>query len=140
MKIAGDPAKRQKTLNERRLDFTDAGLIFAGEHFTREDNRKDYGELQFITVGFLRERVVVMVWIPREDGTQHITSMRKANEGEQVLLRTVPGLTQMMPPSWTSSSFNRLIFIWEISCFVAAGAALSRPAQRFYFPPVIVQK
>lgn len=57
MKITYDPAKRQKTLEERGLDFEDAPLVFAGKHFTREDDRKDYGEVRFITAGLLQERM-----------------------------------------------------------------------------------
>lgn len=83
MKITYDPSKRQKTLTERGLDFEDAPLVFAGKHFTREDNRQDYGEVRFISVGVLRERMVVMVWTPRYIEDRHIISMRKANEREQ---------------------------------------------------------
>ena len=83
MKITYDPLKRQRTLAERGLDFEDASLVLAGTHFTREDNRKEYGETRFITVGMLRERMVVMVWTPRNIDDRHIISMRKANEREQ---------------------------------------------------------
>ena len=83
MKITYDPSKRQKTLEERGLDFEDAPLVFAGKHFTREDDRKDYGEVRLVTVGMLRERMVVMVWTPRNIDDRHIISMRKANEREQ---------------------------------------------------------
>ena len=84
MKVTYDPAKRQKTIEERGLDFEDAPLVFAGKHFTREDDRKDYGEERLITAGLLRERMVVMVWTPREADARHIISMRKANEREQI--------------------------------------------------------
>ena len=83
MRIGYDPAKRQKTLEERGLDFEDAPMVFAGRHFTREDDRKDYGEERLITVGFLQDRMVVMVWTPRQGNTRHIIRMRKANEREQ---------------------------------------------------------
>ena len=83
MRIGYDPAKRQKTLEERGLDFEDAPMVFAGRHFTREDDRKDYGEERLITVGFLQDRMVVMVWTPRQGNTRHILRMRKANEREQ---------------------------------------------------------
>jgi uncharacterized DUF497 family protein len=83
MKITYDPAKRQRTLAERGLDFEDAPLVFAGKHFTREDDRKDYGETRLISAGMLRERMVVMVWTPRNIEDRHIISMRKANEREQ---------------------------------------------------------
>ncbi|MBR4737410.1 MAG: BrnT family toxin, partial [Rhodocyclaceae bacterium] len=54
MKIEYDPAKRAKTLRERGLDFEDAREVFAGEHITKEDTRKDYGEPRFATAGLLR--------------------------------------------------------------------------------------
>jgi uncharacterized DUF497 family protein len=43
--------KRDKTLHERGLDFARANEIFAGFHFTGQDNRGSYEEHRFITVG-----------------------------------------------------------------------------------------
>ena len=57
--------------------------MFAEKHFTREDDRKDYGEVRFVTVGMLRERMVIMVWTPRNMDDRHLISMRKANEREK---------------------------------------------------------
>ncbi len=59
-----DPAKRDKTLGERGLDFARAAEVFAG------------------TVGTLDGRMVVMVWTTRGEA-RRIISMRKANEREQ---------------------------------------------------------
>ena len=61
-----------------------AGEIFAGATLTVEDDRQDYGEDRFITIGFLDDRMVILVWTPR-DGARRIISMRKANEHEQAL-------------------------------------------------------
>lgn len=44
VRITYDPAKRQKTLDERGLDFKDAALVFKGVTVEVEDVRKDYGE------------------------------------------------------------------------------------------------
>ena len=82
MRITFDPAKRDRTLAERGLDFARAAEVFAGPQFTREDGRFDYGEQRLITVGVLGERMVVMVWTPRGE-TRHVISMRKANDREQ---------------------------------------------------------
>lgn len=82
MGISYDPEKRAKTLAERGLDFDDAVQVFAGSVFDLEDDQKDYGEPRWITIGLLKERMVVLVWTPRED-TRHIISMRKANEREK---------------------------------------------------------
>ncbi len=82
MPITFDIAKRDKTLAERGIDFMDAALVFEGRHFTLADDRREYGEARFITVGLLHERMVVMVWTPRGEA-RRIISMRKANEREQ---------------------------------------------------------
>jgi hypothetical protein len=82
MAITYDPVKRDWTLRERGLDFEDAAKVFAGRVYQREDDRWDYGETRLITIGFLRGRMVVVVWTPR--GTNyHVISMRKANEREK---------------------------------------------------------
>ena len=87
MRITCDPAKRQRTLQERGLDMRRAKEIFAGYHFTRVDDRFDYGEPRFTTVGWLDSRLVVFVWTPR--GTaRRIVSMRHCHEREAKKVRT----------------------------------------------------
>ena len=56
-----------------------AGDVFDGATLTVEDDRRDYGEDRFITIGFNDDAMVVLVWTPR-DGVQRIISMRRANE------------------------------------------------------------
>ncbi len=82
MKISYDPAKRDRTLKERELDFDEAIAVFAGQKYTVMDDRFDYGELRWVTYGLLRERLVAVVWTPRED-IRHIISTRKCNEREK---------------------------------------------------------
>jgi uncharacterized DUF497 family protein len=82
--VTFDPAKRQATLEARGLDFADAGRVFDGYHFTRADDRMDYGEERFVSIGWLNGDVVVIVWTPR-DGGRRIISMRHANGKERAL-------------------------------------------------------
>lgn len=82
MAITFDPLKRDVTLAERGLDFRDADEVFAGQVFERIDERFEYGETRWVTVGTLRSRMVVVVWTQR-GAAQHIISMRKANDREQ---------------------------------------------------------
>ena len=82
MRISYDPAKRQKTLEERGLDFEDALEVFAGLTFEVEDTRRDYGETRMICFDHLAGRLVVVGYTPRK-AVRHIFSMRKANEREQ---------------------------------------------------------
>ena len=81
-RVTFDPSKRDRTLEERGLDFVDAARVFAGDHLTFADDRQDYGEPRFISIGRLAERMVVLVWTPRGEA-RHVISMRKANEREQ---------------------------------------------------------
>ncbi len=76
--------KRQITLAKRGLDFAQAEYVFAGSVFTFEDERKDYGEQRWVTLGLLREKVVVIVHTETEECIR-IISMREANKNEQLL-------------------------------------------------------
>ena len=82
MRIRYDPSKRQRTLEERGLDFEDAAAVFADLTFEVEDTRQDYGEIRMICFDYLARRMVVIGYTPRGT-TRHIFSMRKANEREQ---------------------------------------------------------
>ena len=82
MAIVFDPAKRMQTLATRGLDFTDADSVIDGAVWEFVDDRVDYGEERITTIGFLRERMVVVVWTQRGED-RHVISMRKANQREQ---------------------------------------------------------
>ena len=84
MKIEFDPAKRNATLQIRGLDMARAPDVFAGATLTVEDNRKDYGEPRYITIGFLANRMVILAWTQRGK-VRRIISMRKANDREQAV-------------------------------------------------------
>ena len=79
-----DSVKRNATLKARGLDMARADEVFAGATLTVEDDREDYGEDRFITIGFLDHRMVVLAWTPRKGGYR-VISMRKANEREQAI-------------------------------------------------------
>ena len=87
MLIEYDSDKREKTLSDRGLDFCDAPIVWSGQHFTKVDNRVDYGEERFITVGFIENIMVIIAWTLRGKGlkqpVRRIISMRKCNEREQ---------------------------------------------------------
>jgi|SRR5665213_3386507 len=82
IKITFDPDKRDWTLRERGLDFVETADVFAGETLDDPDERRDYGELRIITVGHLRDRMVIVGWTPRGE-MRHVFSMRKANDREK---------------------------------------------------------
>jgi uncharacterized protein len=82
VEIEFDAAKRQAILDNRGLDMARGGEIFENATLTIPDDRKDYGEPRFITIGRLDGRMVVAVWTPR-GRRRRIISLRKANPREQ---------------------------------------------------------
>ena len=82
MRVTYDLEKRERTLDERGLDFEDAEVVFAGVTLEVEDTRKDYGEIRIISYGLLAGRMVVIGYTPR-GADRHVFSMRKANAREQ---------------------------------------------------------
>jgi uncharacterized protein len=90
VKISFDPAKRDRTLAERGLDFADAARVFDGKLVTLADLRVDHGEQRFQTFGLLNDRLVMVVWTPVPGG-RRIISMRKANEREQARIAAITG-------------------------------------------------
>ena len=78
-----DEAKARHNLAKHGLSFEDAPLVFDGPTVTLEDNRFDYGEQRFITLGVLAGRVVVVAHTAHGDDATRIISTRKANRREQ---------------------------------------------------------
>ena len=82
MRYEWDDAKRRANLAKHGLAFEDAEHVFSGSCYTIQDERFQYGEKRFITLGSLAGRVVVIAHAARDNGTR-IISMRKANRREQ---------------------------------------------------------
>ena len=84
MKIDWDEAKRQANLRKHGLDFSDAEEAFSAITHTVEDRRFSYGEQRFVTLGLLRDIVVVITHTEARDRIR-IISMRKATRNEEAL-------------------------------------------------------
>ncbi len=82
MEFEWDNNKNKANYEKHGLNFKDAKLIFAGKTVSFHDDREDYGEERFITLGELQNRVVVIVHTQR-NFIMRIISMRKANEREK---------------------------------------------------------
>jgi uncharacterized protein len=100
VKIGFDPAKRARNLAKHGLDpstgsgqaLAEAGEVLAGFCETRIDDRFDYGEERWMSVGMLRGRIVVCVWTETSEDEVRIISLRKANRHEQeVYLEKIDG-------------------------------------------------
>lgn len=76
-----DPNKRASNRKKHGLDFEDAKeVIESGRTVTFEDNRFEYGERRFVTLGILRGRVVATA---ETDDEIRVVSMRWATSHEQ---------------------------------------------------------
>ena len=82
MELAWDEVKRRANYAKHGLDFRDAEKAFQGITLTAEDDRQDYGEKRFISIGLLDDMVVVVVYTERNE-TIRLISMRKANQRER---------------------------------------------------------
>jgi uncharacterized protein len=83
MQFEWDEAKKRSNFAKHGLDFADAEQVLNGPCVTFADDRFDYGEERFITLGLLGGRVVVIAHAPGGDDITRIISMRKANRREQ---------------------------------------------------------
>ena len=82
MKIVWHEEKRRQNFAKHKLDFRDAESVFDGPTFTLEDDRLDYHEQRWVTLGLLRGIVVLIVHTETMD-TIRVISMRKATQNEQ---------------------------------------------------------
>lgn len=83
MRYSYDPAKKKSNLIKHGLDFDEAKrVIESGNTVTFEDNRYEYDEPRFITLGNLDGSIVVIV-TTESDSEIRIISMRKADKNEQ---------------------------------------------------------
>lgn len=87
MRFIWHEPKRQANLKKHGVDFVDAERIFAGPTFTFEDDREDYGEQRWVTLGLLGMKVIVIVHTETEDEIR-VISMREADNDEQLLFFT----------------------------------------------------
>ncbi len=79
--------KRESNLKKHGFDFSDAETVFAGLAFTYEDDRFEYDEQRFVTLGLLQDTVVSIVHT-EQGGHIHVISMRKATKHEREIYFT----------------------------------------------------
>ena len=82
MRFEWDAEKNKENIRKHELDFADAWEIFDAPMLTNLDTRKDYGEDRWISIGFLRNLVVVVVYTESE-AVIRIISLRKALKHER---------------------------------------------------------
>jgi uncharacterized protein len=84
MRFIWHEPKRQANLRKHGIDFASAERVFAGPTFTFEDDRENYGEQPWVTLGSLGMKIIVIVHTETIDEIR-IISMREVNKNEQLL-------------------------------------------------------
>lgn len=82
MRYEWDEAKRRSNIQKHGIDFIGVERVFAGRTITILDDRFEYGESRFITVGLLSGRVVVVAHTEIHEVIR-IISVRKATKNEE---------------------------------------------------------
>jgi uncharacterized DUF497 family protein len=77
-----DAGKQRKNQSKHRIDLADCEAVFDQPMLTREDSREAYDEQRLVSLGRLRDVIVVLVWTDRENGPRLI-SCREAERHEQ---------------------------------------------------------
>ncbi len=78
-----DEGKNRINKKKHGISFEEAKKIFDGPVLTREDDREDYGEERFLSMGLVGSHVVIVVAHTDRAGVTRIISARKATRTEQ---------------------------------------------------------
>jgi uncharacterized protein len=84
MQFTWSERKRSSNIKDHGLDFVDAAQVFEGATFSYEDDRFDYAEQRFATLGLLFGVVVSIIHTETEHEIR-IISFRKATRREATL-------------------------------------------------------
>ena len=82
MHFEWDESKRQSNVEKHGIDFADCSVVFDNRTYLLLDDRDDYGEVRFISIGLLRD-IVVVIAHTETDEVIRLISARKANRHEQ---------------------------------------------------------
>ena len=78
-----DEAKRRSNLRRHGIDFAELAEVFNSAPVTRLDDRYNYSERRFFTLGLLKGRVVAIAHTEK-DGVIRVISARGASKHEEI--------------------------------------------------------
>ena len=81
MQIEFDPDKNARNIRERGLDFTLVATFDFDNAVYKVDDRREYGEIRYIAIGYLNGRLHFLCFVATHNGLR-IISFRKANDRE----------------------------------------------------------
>ncbi|MGV0877728.1 BrnT family toxin [Martelella sp. FLE1502] len=85
MEFEWDRAKSQRNLEKHGISFEDACRIFEGPVLTKRDDRFEYGEARFTSIGSIENLLIIVVVHTDRNGRTRLISARRANRRERAL-------------------------------------------------------
>lgn len=82
MRFEWDENKRLANIKKHGIDFVDVPAMFDDDIVTVIDDRFDYGETRYQTLGLLKSRVIMVVHT-ESDNVIRLISARRANKYEE---------------------------------------------------------
>jgi len=84
-----DEKKNRSNFAKHKIRFEDAMHIFNGIMLTRQDKRRDYGEIRHLSLGDAGSETILAVTHTDRTGKIRIISARKAKRKERKMYETV---------------------------------------------------
>lgn len=91
MEFEWDEAKRRNGIEKHGVDFLYAALIFEDFVFTRIDDRQDYGEERFISLGMVDDDCFVVVHTRRNDAIRLISAWKGGRDERAIYQASIAG-------------------------------------------------
>lgn len=83
MRFEWDEDKNDANIRHHGIDFADVLTMFLAPMLTNLDDRIDYGEDRWVSIGMIARGIAVIVWTERNGDVIRIISARKANKNER---------------------------------------------------------
>lgn len=71
-----DPSKRESNYKKHGVDFLKAALIFRNSTVEKIDDRKNYGEDRYISIGKVDDQILVVVHTKRNNNIRIISAWK----------------------------------------------------------------
>ena len=78
-----DADKNRKNVEKHGIDFQTAKRIFDSPIVTRRDERKDYNEIRYVSIGIIDEIAIIVVVHTEREGRTRLISARPASRRER---------------------------------------------------------
>jgi len=85
MDFERDEHKDRANRRKHGVSFVEAREIFEGPVLTWLDDRQDYGEERYLSIGALSQSAVIVVTHTHRNGKTRLISARRANRKERTL-------------------------------------------------------